>query len=70
MNITDIIIIVISIVLGLIASFILLPLVFDQIKKLMYLKLNSGSNSEFTVNRHMFYNSNTGKLEEDQIAIH
>ena len=70
MSTADIIIIVISIVLGLIVSFILLPLVFDQIKKLRYLKLNSGSSNSMAVKNDMFYNADSGKLEADQIPIH
>lgn len=65
LSITSIIIISI---LTLILVFILLPAIFNQAKKLWYLKKNSGPFG--FKHESMFYDAKNGQLIDDEMPIH
>jgi len=60
-------IIIIS-VLTLVITFILLPAIFNNAKKLWYLKKNSGPCG--FKHESMFYDAKRGQLIDDQMPIH
>jgi len=60
-------IIIIS-VLTLVIAFVLIPAIFNQAKKLWYLKKNSGSCGFY--HESMFYDAKKGTIEADQMPIH
>lgn len=65
--ISTISIIIIS-VLTLVIALVLLPAIFNQVKKLWYLKKNSGPNG--FKHEGMFYDAKKGQIVDDQMPIH
>lgn len=60
--------IIIITVLTLFISFVLLPAIFNQAKKLWYLKKNSGVNG--FKHESMYYDAEKGTIEADQSPLH
>jgi len=62
--------IVLIIVLTLLLVFVILPAIFNNVKKLWYLKKNKGYSSGFNMHQSMYYDAKKGTIEADQSPIH
>ena len=62
--------IILIIVLTLILIFFVLPALFNNLKKLWYLKHNGGYSNGFNVHQSMYYDAEKGKIEADQLPLH
>ena len=59
---------VIIVVLSLLITFVILPGLFNAMKKLWYWKKNSGANGFKSYS--MFYDADKGSIEADQSPLH
>jgi len=50
--------------------FFILPGLFNNIKKYLYLKKNKGYSDGLNVKNSMFYNARKGEIEADQLPLH
>jgi hypothetical protein len=57
-------------VLILVIAFVLIPGLFNSIKRHWYLKRNSGFHNGVNVRNGMYYNADKDEIEADQIPIH